>query len=218
MAHPLRKALNVPGICDSACLRKLEVLLSQSFVLKVEDQIPNHMVFKAALKRTGLPKDVHIEIFKNENTETKTSPDVTTFLQDVWPEIERILRESVDIVGKHDADTIRIRRAEKILDYVRELPENKGVRRMVIVTLCDIILDLLVTEKLSRFTHRRQDLESESIGAKLEMLESKIPVYRSKAIRDIRDLRNRVAHGGDATVVDEARLARKSTIDIFNTF
>jgi len=214
MSPSLRKALSVPGICDSACLRKLETLLSQNFVLKVEDQIPSHMTFKAVLKRTGLPKDVHIEIFKNENTETKTSPDVATFLQDIWPEIESVLKEAVDIVSKQD--TIRIRRAEKILDYVKKLPENKGVQRMVIVILCDIILDLLVTEKLSRFTHKRQDLDNESIGAKLEMLESKIPVYRPKAIRDIRDLRNKVAHGGDATVVEEARFARKTTIDIFN--
>jgi hypothetical protein len=101
---------------------------------------------------------------------------------------------------------------------VRELPENMGVQRMVIVTLCDIILDLLVTEKLSRFTHKRQDLDNESIGAKHEMLESKIQVYRPKDIRDIRDLRNKVAHGGDATVADEARFAKKATIDIFKTF
>jgi hypothetical protein len=81
MPSPLRKALSVPAICDPVCLRKLETLLSQKFIIEVEDEIPDHMTFKVVLKRTGLPKDVHIEVFKNGNTETKTSPDVTTFFK-----------------------------------------------------------------------------------------------------------------------------------------
>lgn len=208
----------MPGICDPVCLRKVKTLLSQCFTVHVENDVPDHIAFKARLGRTGLPRELHIEIFVNENTGITASPEVQSFFHEICLETENILKEAVDIISRQD--TIRVNRAERILEYLRNLSVDKEIERMVIVTLCDIILDLLVTEKLSHFTHRRQDLENESIGVKLEMLESqhKIPVYRPKTIRDIRILRNKIAHGGAPTARAEAVFARDTTIDIFELF
>lgn len=217
MSSTLSKQINVPGICDSACLKKFETLLSQRFTI-VEGDIPSHMRFKAKLERTGLPREVHVEIFTNENTSIKASPDVKTFFPGVCAEIMSILKESVNILSRQD--TVRVKRAGRILKYVRNISVQNEIERMVIVTLCDIILDLLVTEKLSHFTTKRQHLEHESVGAKLGMLEKqfRIPIYRPKAVRDIRGLRNRVAHGGASPATEEATFAKEATIDVFGLF
>lgn len=218
MNPSLRMSLNVPGICDPACLRKLKTLLSQNFTVEVDENIPDHMRFKATLRRTGLPREVHIEIFANENTETKASPEVATSFQDICSEVKSIFAEAVTILSRQD--TVRVNRARRIVEYITSLSVENEVERMVIATLCDIILDLLATEKLSNYSHRRQDLENESVGAKLDMLEKQfqIPVYKPKQIRDIRELRNKVAHGGASTTEEEAVLARDTTIDIFELF
>jgi len=218
MSPPLRKSLAVPGICDPVCLKKFKTLLSQCFNVHVEDDIPDHMAFKARLRRTGLPRELHIEVFVNENMGIQASPEVQSFFQNICLEIENILKEAVDILSRQD--TVRVSRAERIMEYMRDISVDNEIERMVIVTLCDIILDLLVTEKLSHFTHRRQYLENESVGAKLEMLknEFKISVYKPKAIRDIRNLRNKVAHGGASTAREEAVFAQNTTIDIFEHF
>lgn len=216
MNPSLRRQVNVPGICESTCLKKLATLLSQYFAVQVDSSIPSHMRFKARIRRTGLPREVHVEIFANENTEIKASREVQTLFEGICFEIESILKEAVNILSRQD--TLRVNRAGRILEYMRTLSVEHDVERMVIVTLCDIILDLLVTEKLSHFTHRRQDLENESIGAKLGMLENKIPVYKSQAIRDIRILRNKVAHGGASTAREEAMFAQNTTIEIFELF
>lgn len=216
MNPSLRKQLNVPGICDPACLKKLETLLSQDFAVHVDKNIPSHMRFKARLKLTGLAREVHVEIFSNENVEIKASPEVQVSFKDTYLKVEKLLKEAVNILSR--TDTLRVKRAERIMEYMRNISVEHDVERMVIVTLCDIILDLLVTEKLSRFTHKRPHLENESIGVKLGMLEKRIPVYKPKAIRDIRDLRNKVAHGGASTAKEEAVFAQNTTLDIFELF
>jgi len=210
--------MTVPGICDPACLKKFSTLLSQHFTLTLYEDVPIHMTCKAKLERTGLPREVHVEIFTNENINIKASPELQIVFGDLCSELKMISQEAINILSRQDS--VRVRRAERIAEYMRNIPVENEVERMIIVTLCDIILDLLVTQKLSDFTNRRQDLENESVGAKLGMLEKqfKIPIYKPKAIRDIRGLRNRVAHGGDAPAIEEASFAKDATIDIFELF
>lgn len=218
MSSTLRMQINVPGICDPVCLKKLKALLSQYFNVEADDNIAEHMSFKARINRTGLPKDIHIEIFVNENVEFKASPEVKDLFQKVCSEIKSILTEAVNLLSRQD--TVRVNRARRIMEYMRTVSVENEIERMVVVTLCDIVLDLLVTEKLSHFAHKRQDLDNESVGAKLGMLQNqyKIPIYRPKAIRDIRELRNRVAHGGTSPVTDEATFAQDATTEIFELF
>jgi len=216
MSTPQRKQINVPGICAHACLKKLRFLLAKSFTVQETSSIPSHMVFKARLERIGLPREMHLEVYANSNVDIKASPEVRSF-NVICNEIEFALKEAINILSGQD--TIRVKRSERIIEYMRKISVKNEVERMIIVILCDIILDLLVTEKLSHFTHKRQDLENESVGAKLDILEKqfKMPVYESRKIRDIRDLRNRVAHGGDSPVENETIFAKNATVDIFET-
>jgi len=219
MSTTLRTQISIPGICDAACLKKLRFLLSGSFTMTEDNNVPPHIIFKAELRRVGLPREVHIEVFVNSNVEIKTSPEVESSFSTICADIERILKEAVNILSGQN--TVRVERARRIKDYMSDFSVEDEVERMVIVTLCDIVLDLMVTEKFSHFTSKREDLEDESVGVKLGKLEKQythMPLYNSKAIRDIRDLRNRVAHGGATIARDEADYAKSKTLDIFELF
>jgi len=174
------------------------------------------MAFKGSLSSPDLSREVHLEIFTNERCEIKASPEIASDFPIACSKVEVALKEAVDIVSR--GNSIRVMRAGRILEYLRDLSTPHEVNRMVIVTLCDIVLDLLITEKLAKFTTRRQDLEHESIGAKIGMLKQRIPVYKEQAMRDIRNLRNKVAHGGATTALTEAEFAKNATEDIFDTF
>jgi len=214
----LSRQISVPGICDAACLKKLEFLLGKSFSMTKDSSVPSHMRFKAQLRRVGVPRELHIEVFVNSNAVISASPEVRSSFDAIYAGIEVILEEAIKFQSRHS--TLRVNRARKIKEYMETFSVDDEVQRMVIVTLCDVILDLIVTEKLSGFTAKRQDLEDESVGAKLGMLEKqfKTPLYNPKAIRDIRELRNKVAHGGATTARDEAAFAREATLDTFELF
>ena len=217
MSSPLRRQCKITGVNDSMCVSKLKELLGQGFSLVSQEPPPRNMIFKCELSAPNLAREVHLEIFTNERCEIKASRDIANNFQDVCSKIETALKEAVNIVSR--GTSMRAMRAGRILEYLRNLSTQDEVNRMVIVTLCDVVLDLIVTEKLSTFRHRRQDLENESIGAKIGMLKQHIPVYREQAMRDIRDLRNKVVHGGASTAEEEeAIFAQNATVDIFERF
>jgi len=216
MSQALRKEWMIGRISDSSCLDKLQKLLAEEFTSDMAKSIPKHMIFKSKLRKATLTREIHIEAFTNEKVVVSASGEIKENFESVCAKIEAILNESVDIVSRRN--TVRTSRAKRILKYARSLSSGEEVERMVIVTLCDIILDLLVTEKLSKFTNRREDLENESVGAKLGILRQRIPIYRPKEISDIRMLRNKVAHGGSPTAENEAEYALETTLDIFEKF
>ncbi len=212
----LSRQITIPGICDSYCLKKLEFLLSQKFAISKDLNLPLRMVFKTELRRVGLQREVHVEVFTNSNVAIKASPEIRSSFDAISNEIEQILTEAVNVTSRQD--TVRVNRARRIKDYITHISVDDEVERMVIVVMCDVILDLIVTEKLSRFTRRREELESDSVGAKISMLENTchVPLYNARAIRDVRDLRNKVAHGGATLARDEADFSRSATLDIFD--
>jgi len=218
MSATLRKQITVPNICDSACVKKLKTLLSQYFTMREEANPPSNMSLKARLGRLGISREVHLELYTNNNVEIKASAEVRTSFTSICGELETILKEATNILSSQNV--FRVMRAGRINDYMKSISVDPEIDRMVIVTLCDIILDLLVSEKLSQFTHDRKELEDESVGAKLALLEKKYktPVYRPKAIRDVRELRNKIVHGGSSIAKQEAEFARDATIDIFSLF
>jgi len=176
------------------------------------------MAFKASLSSPDLARDLHLEVFTNDRCEIKASREVASDFEAFSSEVETALCEAIEIVSR--GTSVRAMRAGGILDNMRTLSTQDEVERMIIVTLCDIIIDLLVTEKLSRHTHKRQDLENESVGAKISMLRNqyRVPVYKHETMRDIRTMRNKIAHGGATPPLEEANFALDSTIDIFETF
>jgi len=216
MFKALRREWMIGGIAHPACLGKLQTLLADEFTLDIPKSIPSHMIFKGRLRKATLPRELHIEAFTNERVAVSASREIKENFESICAKIETILKESVDIVSRQN--TVRTSRAKKILEYAKSLSLGEEVERMVIITLCDIVLDLLVTEKLSKFTYRREDLENERVGAKIGLLKQKIPVYRSKEISDIRMLRNKVAHGGSPTAQSEVQFALEATVDIFEKF
>jgi hypothetical protein len=216
IAQP-RRQIQTPGICKDICLKKLKFLLNQDYTMTEIANPPNHIRFKADLRKIDLPREVHLEVFANSNVVFTSSPELDPLFAQISANIELILRESLSIVSSRT--TVRVARARRIKDYVDGLSVDDEIQRMVIVALCDIILDLIVTEKLFSFTTRREDLENESVGAKISQLERQhhVKLYKPKEIRDIRELRNKIAHGGTSPAREEAIYSREETSDIFNT-
>jgi hypothetical protein len=212
-----RLQIRTPGICDDTCIKKLKVLLAQVYTLTEVPNPPNHIRFKSELRKVGLPREVHLEVFSNSNVTLTSSPEVAPLFPQISTEIDGILREAVTIVSGRDS--IRAARARRIKDYVSTLSVDDEIQRMAIVTLCDVILDLMVTEKLSYFTGRRDELENESVGAKISLLERQhhVQLYKSRTIRDVRELRNKIAHGGASPAREEVVYSRDETFDIFST-
>ena len=130
MNPALSQQINVPGICDEACLKKFKVLLAQSFTVEEEGAIPSHMSFKARLRRTGLPREVHIEVFTNENTVIKGSAELGSLFKDVFLEVKSIFHEAVNILSRQD--TVRVNRARRILEYMQSISVESEVERMVV--------------------------------------------------------------------------------------
>lgn len=217
MSHPLRLRIPTPGICDEICLKKLQYLLDQIYDFNVVPNPSDNIVLKAELRKVDIPREIHFEVFSNSNVSLISSPDNAPFFPQIEAEIRSMLPEAVKRVCTRNS--IRVARAGRIKDYVSTLSVDNEIERMVIVALCDIILDLMVTEKLSSFTHRRNELEDESVGAKIGLLETRyhVNLYKPKIIRDIRELRNKIAHGGTSPATQEAISSRDETFDIYIT-
>lgn len=211
-----RLQIQTPGICDDACIKKLKDLLAQVYTLTEIQNPPDHIKLKAELRKVGLPREVHLEVFVNSNAAITASPEVASFPQ-ISTEIQGILGEAVKIVNR--TNSIRVARARRVKEYIAGLSVDDEIQRMVIVALCDIVLDLMVTERLSGFTRNNADLENDSVGSKIGLLEGRynVRVYKSKVIRDVRELRNKIAHGGTAPAIADAVCSRDETFDIFNT-
>ena len=211
-----RLQIQTPGICDDACIKKLKDLLAQVYTLTEIQNPPDHIKLKAVLRKVGLPREVHLEVFVNSNAVITASPEVASFPQ-ISTEIHGILGEAVKIVSS--TNSIRVARARRVKDYIAGLSVDDEIQRMAIVALCDIVLDLMVTERLSSFTRNNADLENESVGSKISLLEGRhnVRVYKSRVIRDVRELRNKIAHGGTAPAIPDAVCSRDETFDIFNT-
>jgi hypothetical protein len=220
MSATLSKQVPTPNISNDDFLRKAEVLFASNFSANKESGTPDHIKLKLELKKVGFNKAVHVEVYANDNVEIKASPNIQPPFGIICDEIENILKESINITSKNSEKSFRVDRAQRLLDYVRDLSLTNEVNRLVAATLCDIILDLIVTEKLSTFTRSRDELENESVGAKLSCLEGKYKcvLYKPKIIRDTRDLRNKIAHGASPIREDEATNVIASTREIFALF
>lgn len=219
MSGSLNKALNIPQICDGMCLKKFERLLKQRFAVTIDPNPSNAIMLKMRLNRSDLSKAVHIDVFSTGIVLIKSSPANQLVFNNVFTEIENISNEATHIISR-DTTPVRVNRAQKILNYVHNLSIIDEVDRMVIVTFCDVVLDLIVSEKLSTVGGSRAEQEGDNVGAKIDLLENKYHaiLYNPKPIRDIRNLRNNIVHGADPIIEQEATYAIESTEEIFAYF
>jgi hypothetical protein len=220
MPLAITEQVNIPNISNDNYLQKAEVLLGSNFSINKIPISAGHIKLKVDIKKIGLSKPIHIEIFVNDNVIIKASPEIQAQFTALLEQIKSILSESINITSTRLNQSFRIIRAQMLLNYLNNLPLTDEVNRMLIVILCDIILDMVITEKLSSLTNDRAELESDSISTKLKSLEGrcKCTLYKSKNINDIRNLRNKIAHGAAPITEEEARNVLTCTKDVFAFF
>ena len=209
----------VAGISNVPYLDKFRGLLVSYFDAKIVAQRgPSRSVLYVKMMNTIYRKyDVTINVYSTDRITVQASPllmeEEFTHVSD---EVMRLARESVSIISELSVPTVQ--RANKVLNYATELDVQDEINRMVAVFLCDIVLDLLLTEKLRSIgIMDRRLLESESIPNKIRALEDRrIPVYRKDEALRLRIMRNKIAHGGELVTSEEAEWAQELTKDLFN--
>jgi len=209
----------VAGISNAPYLDKFRGLLASYFDAKiVTEREPSRSVLYAKMMNTIHRKyDVTINVYTTDRITVQASPllmeEEFTHVSD---EVMRLARESVSIISELSVPTVQ--RANKVLNYATDLDVQDEINRMVAVFLCDIVLDLLLTEKLRSIgIMDRRLLESESVPNKIRALEdNKIPVYRKDEALRLRIMRNNIAHGGELVTSEEAEWAQKLTQNLFN--
>ncbi len=218
---PRSKTEKITGISNPESLKKLEKLLRQRFSIDVGASTHQYMVFRARLGHKGT--EISLNIFSSDKIVFQGSPKVTeTDFEFISRTAAELARESVSrTTTKKTPRTIR---AGQLMEHAASLVGGSEVDLMIVVLLCDIVNDLVVTERLSAFVKNRELLESDSIPSKLQALADKLTgvkdssldtVLRGEDIAKLRQTRNKVAHGGQPVMPDEAKWALDLAQEVF---
>jgi hypothetical protein len=104
-------------------------------------------------------------------------------------------------------------RARTILSYVNTLDIEEDVERMVLVSLCDIILDLVLCHKIEMLG-LLSGIKDAYLPSKISSIKKKEAVYRDDQIERAHRLRNQIAHGGALITKEEAQWILDLTKDV----
>ncbi len=127
------------------------------------------------------------------------------------------------VIHASERESPHIIRSRQLKEYMATLGEGE-IDNLVAVLLADLIIELVVTERLSDYVKDRRLLESESLPPKLKALSDKLSsqkgqqpvyVYKYREILDLRGLRNKVAHGVQPMTAEEVKWAREIALDVF---
>lgn len=218
---PRSKTEKITGISKPESLNKLEKLLRQRFSVDVGAPTQQYMVFRARLGHKGT--EITLNIFTSDKILFQASPKVAE------PAFEFISKTAAELARESVSHTTtkktpRTIRAEQLMEHAAGLVSGYEVDLMVMVLLCDIVNDLVVTERLSEFVKDRELLESDSIPVKLHVLADKLAgvkdasldaVLRGEDIAKLRQTRNKVAHGGQPVMPAEAQWALDLAREVF---
>lgn len=210
-AH-MRKEV-ISNISDAEHLAKFQRLLSQKHNAKMEPVTQDYMILRT--KIYVAPKTpITLSVFTTDKLFFQVSPKipVETFNSTV-ESILSLARQSVEILTKKATPTTL--RAEQLLNYVESLNLDNEVERMITVFLCDIVIDLLLIEKLRSFRITDRKLLEGYIPTKLKALRKKITIPRDADIERLHIMRNGIAHGADIVSKSEAEWGRNLVRDVY---
>lgn len=209
----------ITGISDDAHLAKFQKLLNQKYSVKVEPPTQEHMVLRTKIRLDSAAKTpISLSIFSTDTLLFQASQKIPEKVFE--REIESVLslgRQSVAILVKQITSPTTLR-AKQLLKYVQGLNSGHEVERMVIVFLCDIVVDLLLIEKLRSFNITDRQLLESYIPIKLKALRRKITIPRNGDLESLHTMRNGIAHGAALISKGEADWARDLVSDLFQEF
>lgn len=213
-APPNIKKERVEGIAESDALRRFERQLKDKYKVMGLPLTQQYQVYRVRLCLKCAPEiPVSLQIFTSGTILIQGSPKIPkNEFESETDTIAEMAKQSVEIPSTSKTSPFKLR-ARVLLEYVSELDPNNEVERLVIVILGDIIVDLLLCEKLTQLKLKRDTLE-QYIPIKLKIINSKKSVYRKKDIENLHILRNRIAHGLGLITKEEADWAKELTEDL----
>jgi len=197
------KTVRIPGIISK--IEYFDHFLSKELdSTKIEDVGTSYVITHHKIN-TG-QHDITVEVYTSEKIVIKGSPRIPP------DEFERIASKVIEIANRSklsvaDDRPITLTRAIGIMDYALKLDLSDEYQRMVAVILADLVNEIILTEIMRNQGIKGTPLE-EGVPKKIKYLkENGIPIYLEKEIKNIRDLRNGVAHRGEFPDETQAKQA-----------
>jgi len=204
----------IEGISDPDALRRFEVKLQQRYKIKKLGLSTESHVLRARFCldcETDTP--VTMQIWSSDNILIQGSPKIpprgfNTEVSEVF-----VLAESSIEATPDPETTPYMLRARTLLAYIKRLDVGDEIDRMVVVTLGDIVLDLLLCHKMDTYKMKREEFEI-SIPRKISELNKTEEVYRDDDIEKAHRLRNRIAHRASLITEEEAIWVKEIIEDV----
>jgi hypothetical protein len=209
-----RESAVVEGISDEDALIRFHKALEQEYRVNKQELTQPSMVTRISFS-LNCCKDfpVTLMIWATDTILVQGSPNIpkTGFEEEVGTIIE-LAKSSIESTPS-STDSMDLIRARTILAYIDTLNIEVDVERMVLVSLCDIVLDLILCHQIE-VLGLPSGVKDAYLPSKIASIEKKESVYREDQILRAHRLRNQIAHGGSLITQDEAKWVLELTIDV----
>jgi hypothetical protein len=201
----------IVGINHIDALIRFESKLKQRYVLQDLDKTHDSIVFRKRFCLICEPEiPVQLQIYSTENMMITGSPKIpeSEFKKEVQ-EIFVMAKESIKT--ESSSDTPLSLRANLLFDYLIKIDIREEVSQVVIVTIGDLIIDILLSDKINELDikgREKRELMEQYLPIKIKALKGKgVAVYRDSDINRLHNLRNRIVHSSTLISEKEAEWA-----------
>jgi hypothetical protein len=198
----LRKKLVVEGLTKREAAEKFQALISYKYGVKPSKDKGDYTVFHW---KVGIEGDVKADmiLFNNGTLTVSATPNLGTAKFDVFcQEIEKLATSGATSMAEEKP--LPITRASGLIEYAKGLSLAAEKERMVAVIICDTSNEIVLTTKMRLLKFDGEALKA-GVPKKIEYIEGKgEAVYLKERIKEIRELRNDVAHSGSIPSQKEA--------------
>lgn len=197
------KTVRIPGIISK--IEYFDHFLSKELYSTKIKGIGSSYVISHHKINTG-QHDITVEVYTSETIVIKGSPRIPL------DEFEKIASKVIEIANRSklsvaDDRPITLTRAIGIMSYALKLDLSDEYQRMVAVILSDLVNEIILTEIMRNQGIKGSPLEA-GVPTKIRYLKEKnISIYLEEEIKNIRDLRNGVAHRGEFPDETQAKQA-----------
>jgi hypothetical protein len=199
----LGKSFVVEGVSGSEALGLLKSMLLSSHGGK---QIPDAGQYTAIHLRIPVAKDTTADVivFSTDKIFVSASPNFgQSNFDSLAKEVEEVAGRCAKPLGK--AKPLEKLRAEELLGYALGLDLEQDKERMVAVIIADTADEIVLTAKMKSLKIAGEALKA-GIPDKIKYIrDKKEGVYMESEIKQIRDLRNGIAHSGNIPTHKEAK-------------
>jgi len=208
----LEKRVTVQGASNPENVEKFTYFLSKAYSCKpVEDRGP----YVSTHKRLHLPEgfDIDVIVYTNDTVFISSSPITpVAIFNGVVLKVSEIAEYSVKTIEA--IRPLTLERVKDLMDFTSTLDTSDEHQRMVAVILSDTSNEIVLREQMKSLGIKGDPLEA-GIPDKIRKIKEKGEgVYKEDEIKNVRELRNEIAHYGSIPTRDQAAKALEIAKDV----